>query len=158
SDEMALKALFSDWRNKLRAERKGIEIIPLQSKSKFLLKFGRLAAEKLVSNTCDVVVGLPDLYPLLDSGPPIFHHSNLAELQQIQSNAVRKALLNVFHKTEDYVINNLDRLHASALKYDLEMLLLAAEPHLAQSLKKTGSLGTWRHPVENQNNSRPPKR
>jgi hypothetical protein len=38
------------------------------------------------------------------------------------------------------------------------MLLLAAEESMKRYLKCSGNLGQWRHPVEDQNQSRPPKR
>jgi hypothetical protein len=158
ADVRALEALFSEWRMRLRADRKGIQVIDLQDKSKYLRKFGRHAAEKLAGNPTDVVVGLPDLYPSVATGPSQYQHSTLEDLMAVQLQEVHTALVDVFHMNKSQAESCLDRLHASALKHDLEMLLLAAEPYLAQTLQKQGSLGNWRHPVEEQNFDRPPKR
>ena len=63
SDRIALNALWAKWRESLRKAGWGIQIIPLENKSKFFRKIGHRAAEKLTNNEDDLVVGLPDLYP-----------------------------------------------------------------------------------------------
>ena len=63
SDVRALEALWRGWRRKLREQGRGIQLIQLDNKPKFLRKIGSRAMEKLVNDPCDLVVGLPDLYP-----------------------------------------------------------------------------------------------
>ncbi len=55
------------------------------------------------------------------------------------------------------VTSNLNRFFASALKYDLEMLLLATEDKLFQRLNSEIK-GRWARPPENQNQNSPPVR
>ncbi len=50
------------------------------------------------------------------------------------------------------------RFYASALKHDLEVLLLAATSQLQFRLKTQDKLSGWRLPPEDQNQSKPPKR
>lgn len=50
------------------------------------------------------------------------------------------------------------RFYASALKHDLEVLLLAATSQLQSRLKTQDKLSGWRLPPEDQNQSKPPKR
>ena len=48
--------------------------------------------------------------------------------------------------------------NASALKHDLEVLLLAATSQLQSRLKMSNRPSGWRRPPEDQNQDRPPKR
>ena len=158
SDELALKALWESWRAKLGREGHGIKVIPLDNKSKFFRKIGHLAAEKLIANTEDIVIGLPDLYPNQPYIGTRFKHANMTELKSVQRVEVSNALQRVFGVSSSRVEQLLDRFLPSALKHDLEMLLLAAQRELCLFLGTPDRLGKWRSPVEDQNQQRPPKR
>ena len=65
----------------------------------------------------------------------------------------------------DFLVNKglnttvlLQRFYPSALKHDLEMLLLAASDQLRAHLGTSDQLGNWINPVEDQNQGHPPKR
>lgn len=156
SDAGALAKLWEEWRTKLRGAGWGIQIIPLAGKSRYFTKLGSHAAAKLVNNPLDLVVGLPDLYPNSNFSTTEYRHDNLQELKAVQVKLVKDALVNSHRitATEPY----LSRFYATALKHDLEMILLAAHRALAQHLKTNSTLGNWQHPVENQNQDKPPKR
>lgn len=66
SDVQALSSLWRDWKQKLGAKGWGLQFISLDDKSKYFRKIGHRATEKLVHDTRDLVVGLPDLYPNRD--------------------------------------------------------------------------------------------
>ncbi len=156
SDRLALEALWRGWRDRLRAEGKGIKVLPLDDKTRFLKKIGAHAAARLLTNASDLVVGLPDLYPNEPYSHTQYAHPRLSDLIAIQEREVRRALENDGAGGDPGTYMN--RFFATALKHDLEMLLLAAERYLAQYLKCSVNLGNWRRPVEDQNHARPPKR
>lgn|GEM_PF-325797 len=158
SDRLGLEALWRVWREDLRAKGHGIRIIALDGKAKFLRKFGARAAEKLAANGIDVVVGFPDLYPTSPFANSDYQHSTVNELRDLQTRLVRSALQTTQAVKENQIKTLLKRLHASALKHDFEMLLLAAKEELRQVLGTKETLGKWREPVEEQNLERPPKR
>ena len=158
SDRLALDALWRAWKERLRAARHGIAIIPLEDKNRFFKKIGRHAAERLVANPNDLAVGLPDFYPNAIYANTSFRHSDVDELKQIQTREVKRALNEVFGKQGNETKQLLLRFFPSVLKHDLEMLLLAAQQELGSYLRVSGSLGAWRKPVEDQNQQRPPKR
>jgi hypothetical protein len=51
----------------------------------------------------------------------------------------------------------LERFLPTAFKHDTEVLLLAARDELRAVLGTPDALGNWRHPVEDQNQIKPPK-
>jgi hypothetical protein len=157
SDRLALLTLWASWLRALSDKGWGIRVLPLDDKSRFLRKIGVLAAEKLVADSHDVVVGLPDLYPAETEGEVEFRHSDLAELASVQQAQVKKALRESFGRLD--ATSMLERFHAAALKHDLEVLLLAAKDALRSHLRTTRMLdGLWRHPPEEQDQQKPPKR
>ena len=158
SDRIALEFLLKAWKERLREKRHGIAIIPLDDKSRFFRKIGHRAAEKLVARAQDVAVGLPDLYPSAPYDNTNFKHSNILELKQVQVREVKRALKEVYRQQDVNIQQLLQRFLPSALKHDLEMLLLAAKQELAGYLRVPGNLGSWREPVEDQNQQHPPKR
>lgn len=158
SDRLGLRALWANWREQLRTAGHGIEIIPLTSKSQFFRKIGPRAAEKLCANNEDIVIGLPDLYPNQAYAGTRCEHSNMTQLKLIQKREVSNALKGVFGVNRPQVRQLLQRFLPSALKHDLEMLLLAAQDQLRSYLGTSESLGNWRNPVEDQNQNHPPKR
>ena len=157
SDRLALQALWADWRERLRASRHGIEIIPLDDKSRFFRKIGPWAAHHLAGDAKDIVVGLPDLYPNSEYRQTENAHENLAELQQVQIKLVKKGLTETLKVPDRDAEEMLKRFYPSALKHDMEMLLLAAEDQLREALRTQERLGNWRKPVEDQNQLNPPK-
>jgi hypothetical protein len=155
SDKLALEALWAAWMKQLKQEGKGIRIVPLDDKKRLLSRMGARAAEKLFASSSDLVVGLPDLYPCLEFNNSRFAHGNLEELHDLQVREVAKALKDVYQVDAS---TYLSRFLPAALKHDLEVLLLAAESRMKEYLSHPRSLGSWQVPVENQNQSRPPKR
>ena len=134
-----------------------MRVVRLGDKSRFLKKIGVRAAQKLVEDDKDIVVGLPDLYPNQPySGGPL-QHSDLADLQHLQKRLTKDALHSHPFRVQD-PDPLMERFFPSALKHDLEVLLLAAAPRLRSRLKTSERLRSWRHPPEEQNQDRPPKR
>ena len=156
SDVKALEALWGGWTQKLRDEGKGIQLIHLDNKPKFLRKIGSRAMEKLVNNPCDVVVGLPDLYPNRGISDR-YNHRTLGELQLVQCRLVRGELEKTGMRSRD-VESHIARFHANAMKHDMEVLLLSATGELQSRLKMSNSPSGWRQPPEKQSQHRPPKR
>lgn len=156
-DRLALEELWKDWREKLGAAGYGVHIIALGGKNKLLSKIGQRAAEKLAGNQDDLVVGLPDLYPNSGFETP-YAHNDFCALQRVQKKQVKTALRDTQDIAEKQASSMLDRFYPSALKHDLEMLLLAATAQLKRTLGTNDKLGNWRVPVEDQNQGRPPKR
>ncbi|MDB5318888.1 MAG: hypothetical protein JWN40_519 [Phycisphaerales bacterium] len=156
SDRLALEALWKTWRDQLRQSGDGIRVLPLDDKARFFRKIGAHTAARLLANADDIIVGLPDLYPTAPYANGPYAHTNLAELNAVQKREVRRAL--EAHVSSAEATTHLNRFMGSALKHDLEMLLLAAEQQLANFLRVPTNLGTWRQPVEDQNYARPPKR
>lgn len=159
SDKLGLEALWADWLTRLRAKRYGVQVIPLDNKASLLRKFGARAAEKLVANAEDVVVGLPDLYPTVPFKGTDYEHFDAQSLKMLQVRLVRRALEETFGKRGAALETCLSRLFASMFKHDFEMLLLAATDALRKTLGTSETLTErWRRPVEDQNLERPPKR
>ena len=76
SDVQALSALLNGWKQNLSAKGWGIQLIPLESKSKYFRKIGSRATEKLANDARDLVVGLPDLYPNQNYTNTNYRHNN----------------------------------------------------------------------------------
>jgi hypothetical protein len=135
----------------------GIHIIPLDDKSRFFRKIGPHAAEKLANNDRDLVVGLPDLYPNHEYVNSQYKHADIGELKTVQSTLVKRALADVFGLSSARSHAALERFLPTAFKHDAEVLLLAARDELRAVLGTPDALGNWRHPVEDQNQIKPPK-
>lgn len=156
SDVQALSSLWRDWKQKLNAKGWGLQFISLDDKSKYFRKIGHRATEKLVHDTRDLVVGLPDLYPNRDYANTAYKHANLKELQAVQRRLVKQNLQEKVRPTD--VDSYIARFYPSALKHDLEVLLLAATSQLQSRLKMRNRPRGWRHPPEDQNQNKPPKK
>ena len=156
SDAQALSELWSDWKQKLDVKGWGIQLIPLENKSKFFRKIGHRASEKLVHDTRDLVVGLPDLYPNRKYANTDYKHDNLKELQDVQMRLVKQILQQQVRRAD--ANSHIARFYASALKHDLEVLLLAAPRQLQSRLDMRNRPGGWRLPPEDQNQDKPPKK
>ena len=157
SDVRALSALLNGWKQNLSTKGWGIQLIPLESKSKYFRKIGSRATEKLANDAHDLVVGLPDLYPNRDYADTEYKHNNLQELQGVQTRLVKQHLQQQMGRRAD-VDSHIAHFYASALKHDLEVLLLAATSQLQSRLRMSNMPRSWRQPPENQNQDRPPKR
>ena len=153
SDVHALSSLWRDWKQKLGAKGWGLQFISLDDKSKYFRKIGHRATEKLVHDTRDLVVGLPDLYPNRDYANTAYKHANLKELQAVQRRLVKQNLQQKFRPTD--VDSYIARFYPSALKHDLEVLLLAATSQLQSRLKMKNSHSGQ---PEDQNQNKPPKK
>ena len=158
SDVKALSALLNGWKQNLSAKGWGIQVIPLDSKSKYFRKIGSRATEKLVNDARDLVVGLPDLYPNRDYANTEYKHDNLQELRRTCKRDFVKQNLQQQMGRRANVDSHIERFHASALKHDLEVLLLAATSQLQSRLKMSNRPSGWRRPPEEQNQDKPPKR
>lgn len=157
SDAKALSALLNSWKQNLSTKGWGIQLIPLNSKSSYFRKIGPRAVEKLVHDTRDLAVGLPDLYPNRDYANTKYKHDNLEELRDVQTRLVKQHLQRQKVRRTD-IDSYMARFYASALKHDLEVLLLAATSQLQSLLKMSNSPSGWRQPPEEQNQNKPPKR
>jgi hypothetical protein len=155
SDRLGLNALWAEWRQSLKKTGWGIHVIPLQGKPQFFRKIGPRAAEKLVYNQRDLVVGLPDLYPNAPFVNTSYKHDDLGELKAVQLSLVQKALRETF--SAERTDAALKRFFPTAFKHDAEMLLLEARDQLREVLETQDALGNWRMPVEDQNQTKPPK-
>lgn len=159
SDCNALNALWVRWRENLKNAGWGIQIKPIgnsgkSNKSKFFDKIGWRAIEKLEADSRNLVVGLPDFYPNQPYANGPNKHDTWQELCDVQSRIVRRVL-----KQEGFDESFMERFYPSALKHDLEMLLLAAREQLRSHLETRDQLvNRWRYPVEEQNQNQPPKR
>ena len=158
SDVGALSALWSGWKEKLRDEGWGIQLIHLENKSNYFIKIGHRVTEKLLNDPSDLVVGLPDLYPNQNYATTDYRHNNLKELQNVQNRLVNESLSSEKKVREADVDSHMARFYASALKHDLEVLLLAATSQLQSRLNTQDNLSGWRRPPEDQNQNKPPKR
>ena len=112
----------------------GIQLISLENKSNYFKKIGSRATEKLANDARDLVVGLPDLYPNRDYADTEYKHNNLQELQGVQTRLVKQHLQQQMGRRTD-IDSHIARFYASALKHDLEVLLLAATSQLQSRLK-----------------------
>lgn len=158
ADRLALRSLWASWIERLRVVGHGIKVIPLANKSQFLRKIGHRAARALCESAADIVIGLPDLYPNKEFETTKYKHQDIVELKAVQVREVSEALRTVFNMHQAQIKQLLKRFLPSALKYDLEMLLLAAQEQLRAYLRTVDHLGDWRSPVEDQDQNQPPKR
>jgi hypothetical protein len=154
SDQKALQALLDKpIIEPARARGVGIKFYPLGGKAPILNDVPRKAAEILKQNPGDWVFALPDLYPMAsyDDGP--HKHRSFAELVAL----LRGRFLS---RADKIGLPEGARSHfrVHCLKHDLEALLLASPDELKQRLKTKDLLrGRWRLPVEEQNDTKPPK-
>ncbi len=157
SEVRALSALLNGWKQQLRKKGWGIKLVSLDGKSNYFKRIGPRAAEKLENDTRDLVVGLPDLYPNRDYANTDYRHNNLQELQGVQRRLVEQQLREQMGKRTD-IASHMARFYPSALKHDLEVLILAATSQLQAQLKMSNRPRGWRQPPEEQNQDKPPKK
>jgi hypothetical protein len=152
SDKRALEALLEPIIDVARKRGVGISLSPQNGKAPILNDVPRRAADHLQQHPADWIFALPDLYPMAYyDGTPSEHRSfdQLVRLLRDRFEA-RAAKIHVPEPARAHF-----RVHC--LKHDLEVLLLAAPEQLRQRLKTKDAL-RFRVPVEDQNDSRPPKR
>lgn len=154
ADRDALSALLWPLVESGRARGVGISFHPQHSKDALLDGVPRKAADHLADRPEDLVIALPDLYPMARYSGTRNAHSTFEELAALlQSRFVARAnKLNLAEPARA-------RFRVHCLKHDLEALLLAAPDELRQRLRTRDQLkNAWRKPVEDQNDHRPPKR
>lgn len=156
SDVRALNALWGNWKQELGKEGWGIQLISLENKAKYFKKIGHRAVEKLIYDTYDLAIGLPDLYPNREYSDTVHKHVNLGELTDVQTQLVGRELKNQGVRGVE-VESHMDRFYAAAFKHDMEVLLLAAASQLQSRLKMSNKPRGWRNPPEEQNQDKPPK-
>lgn len=154
SDQAALTALLRSLIEDGKSKGIGIRFLPLLSKDAVLKEVPRRAADHLADHPEDLVMALPDLYPMARYAGTSNAHSSFGELEQLLRERFRaradKLGLSAAVR---------ERFRVHCLKHDLEALVLAAPSELRQRLGTTDQLkDAWRQPVEDQNDGRPPKR
>jgi hypothetical protein len=147
ADQNALDKLLEPIVSEGRSRGVGIRLIPLRGKGHVLDNSPRKAADHLSEHPGDWVFALPDLYPMSAYDGTRNAHQSFTELEQL--------LVNRFIARANKVrVTDAARTHfrVHCLKYDLEVLLLAASDALRQRLGTNEALrGRWRNPVEDQN-------
>ena len=154
SDKAGLEVLLEPIIRAGNQKGVGIRFFELQGKAPILDKVPRMAAEILKQQPEDWVFALPDLYPMssFDDGP--HKHRSFKDLERLLRGRFDARADNL--GLSDAVRTRV-RIHC--LKHDLEALLLAAPEQLRQRLRTKDALRDWWcKPVEDQNDSKPPKR
>lgn len=154
ADRDALAAVFRSVIEAGRARRVGISFHPQHSKDALLDGVPRKAADHLADHPEDLVIALPDLYPMARYVGTRSSHTSFEELESLlhERFEARANRLNLEAETRK-------RFRVHCLKHDLEVLLLAAPVELRQRLGTSDQLrSAWRKPVEDQDDDRPPKR
>jgi len=154
SDKYALAAPLRPIVEAGAQKRIGIQFIATGGKDLLLNNVARRAADHLSENPDDWVFALPELYPMERYHGTSNQHGSLAELRTLlyRNFKERAGELKLSKNLRDHF-----RVHC--LKHDLEALLLAAVAQLRKRLGTNDRLLTrWKSPVEDQNDSKPPKR
>lgn len=157
SDVQALAALWGRWMQQLRGNGCGVKFTPLDSKPRYLNKIGHRVAEKLVHDKGDVAIGLPDFFPNRDFANTVHRHDSLRGLQDVQTRLVRIGLKRQGVRAAD-IDSHIGRFYPSAMKHDMEVLVLSAPKQLQARLDMSNMPGSWRQPPEEQNQDNPPKK
>lgn len=147
ADRAGLTALLGPLIESGRAHGVGISFHPQHGKDALLDNVPNRAADHLADCPEDLVIALPDLYPMV-------RHSSFEELESLLRSRFEARADKL-----DLPKANRQRFRVHCLKYDLEVLLLAAPDELRRRLNTTHRLEkTWRKPVEDQDDHHPPKR
>lgn len=135
-------------------QQKGIAIAFFEAtegdRKKFVVEKAPVRAVNILSNQQDaLVVAMPDLYPKNKGFP----HNTAQEL----ANGIQKNFENALKNKgiTDERLN--ERFKVFCFKYELEVLLLAAEDALKAYLGVETFAVKWKKPVEDQNHDKPPK-
>jgi hypothetical protein len=108
-------------------------------------------AVQLLRDPHHIVVVMPDLYPYNKHTP----HQTVEALEAAIQKEFKGALKS---KNLDNRTDYEDRFKVFCYKHDLEALILAATDALALRLGVEAVKVTWKLPVEDQNNTHPPKK
>ena len=95
----------------------------------------KLAHTEKLTQSSDLVV-LPDLYP--NGYAKEYKHENLEKLRDVQTQLVKQDLQK--YPVQADADSHIARFYASALKHDMEVLLLAATSQLQSRLKMSNSV------------------
>ena len=154
SDKLGMEALLRPLIEEKR--QAGVDIQFFESpkgdrKTSVLTKVPIRAANILLNDPYAVVVALPDLYP---RNKP-FPHETVDELTRGVAENFRNALR---QKRVGNPAELESRFQVFCFKYDVEVLLLAAEEGLRRRLGISSITPQWRTPVEDQDHDRPPRK
>ncbi len=154
SDRDGLSALLRPLIEAGREKGVGISFHPQHSKAALLQDVPRKAADHLADQPDDLVIAMPDLYPMSRYTGTHNQHGSFADLDRL----LRERFDGLAKKLSlPAAVRRQFRVHC--LKHDLEVLLLAAPDELRQRLGTEDALRkAWRKPVEDQDDNRPPKR
>ena len=153
ADRAGLEALLRPLIEAGHARGVGISFHPQHGKGAVLGDVPRRAADHLADRPEDLVIALPDLYPMARYADTPNAHSSFNELKSLlharfDDRADKLKLAETTRK----------RFRVHCLKHDLEALLLAAPDELRRRLGTSDQLKkAWRKPVEDQDDGRPPK-
>lgn len=153
-DRSSLEKLFRPVMEQGRKSGVGFSFIPMKGKAALLKEVGVKAANILRSNPKDYVFALPDLYPMAEYDQSEMRHRSFEELKALLMGRFRK-------EADKEGLSDDVRAHyrVHCLKHDLEVLLLGVPDVLRERLNKTSERieKSWRKPVEEQNDKKPPK-
>lgn len=152
SDQFAMEELLAGLLDQLLMSGVRVKFVPLEGKKPLMVKAPQKAVNILRSQPDSIVVALPDLYPPNVGG----EHRTVAELRQVLRAEFLRGWARARKGVEDRRIAS--RFKVFCFKHDLEALLLAAAPQLAERLGRESLPCTWITPVEDQNHHHPPKR
>lgn len=153
SDRVALEALLKPIRLAAREKGRALKIFGKAGGKDYLLNTLPAQAPALLkSGSRDHIFALPDLYPMAKYTNTEARHQNCQELRQVILERFRKE-----SEARGMSAEIQARFHVHCLKHDLEALILSVPELLRQRLGTSDALGKWRHPVEDQNDSEPPK-
>lgn len=150
SDQFAMEELLAGLLDQLLTSGVRVNFVSTEGKKKLMYKAPRQAVNILRSQPDSIVVALPDLYPPNVGG----EHRTIKELREVLRSEFVQGLAR--KGIADRRIES--RFKVFCFKHDLEALLLAARPQLAERLGREAIPCTWIMPVEDQNHHQPPKR
>ena len=152
SDKLALSVLLEPLVQRKLQQGVMIEFFETPDgdrKLSLLTKVPIKAVNILLNDPSAIVIAMPDLYPYNKGFP----HETYPQLVEGLSARFEKAL---HSKTGTVNARDARRFKIFCLKHDLESLILASEESL--KVRLGGQLRVnWHKPVEDQNNTRPPK-
>ncbi len=151
SDARALEALLQPIIALAGSRGIGVKFSSFGGKEQLLTDGLKFAAARLREHPQDYCIALPDLHPCGQARPP-WQHATAAELRQrLQEGFIRA--MDAAGASPELVGHFL----AHVLQHDLEALLLASEERLRLRLGRKRFRRCWRLPVEEQDDTEPPK-
>lgn len=154
SDSLGLETILSRLLDEARTIGVRVRFLPLRGKERVLRKAPSRAVVGLTTDPSSWHIALPDLYPMKQYDNTDFSHGSCGELRDLLTRQFREAAAD-----KGLPSDAAERFRVHCLKYDLEVLLLAARKQLAERLGTEDRLrSAWRLPVEDQNDDKPPKK